>query len=99
MMLALGPFRPDVADTNPGVLANLVNGALKPDSAGVAYGPLSGLVVADTAVALPSAPKGHLTCVTASGVYRNFVATSTNIYLIAADGTHSSVGSGFALPA
>jgi hypothetical protein len=98
-MMGLGPFRPDLADTNEGVLANLLNASLKPDGSGVAYGPLPGLVVASTATALPDAPKGTLTAVTSGGVYKNFVMTTTNIYLLAADGTPTSIGSGYALPA
>lgn len=97
-MLALGAFRPDMADTNPGVLADLLNASIKQDAAGLAYGPVASLVVLSTATALPSAPKGALTCVTAAGVYVNFVMTASAIYLANANGTYTLLGSGYNLP-
>ncbi len=97
-MLALGPFRPDMADTNTGILHGLLNASLKPDGAGVAYGPLADFV------ALPdggdsSTPKGHLTCVTQAGAYITFVMTATEIRRNAATGGDTTIGSGYALPA
>lgn len=99
-MLAFGPFRPDMADTSEGILKDLKNAHIIPDGDdGVAYGPLAGLSVASTAEALPAAPKGSLTCVTSAGVYVNFAMTSTNIYKMAADGTHTSIKGSLTLPA
>lgn len=98
-MIVLGPFRPDQADTNSGFLVTLANGTLKPDGNGVAYGPAPSLVVASTATALPAAPKGTLTAVTAGGAYKNFIMTSSAIYLLAADGSSSAIGTGYNLPA
>lgn len=98
-MILLGPFRPDMADTNEGILTNLLNATLKPDSSGVAYGPAPSLVVAESATALPDAPKGHLTAVTSSGAYKTFVMTDDTIYLYATDGSSSAIGTGYNLPA
>lgn len=97
-MIPLGPFRPDEVDTNQGFLADLSNASLKPDGQGVAYGPLASFISLSTATALAAAPKGSLTVVTAAGVYKNFIMTSTNIYLLNASGVPSSIGSGYNLP-
>ncbi len=97
-MIPLGPFRPDEVDTNQGFLENLSNASLKPDGTGVAYGPLASLLITSTATALPSTPLGTLTAVTAAGVYKNFVMTSTNIYLYNASDVPGSIGSGYNVP-
>lgn len=99
-MLKLGPFRSnlDVADTNEGVLADLLNASLKPDGAGVAYGPLSGALVLFDDEFQQGPPSGTLTCVTAAGIYVVFAMSPSAIYRIGTDGSFTQIGSGYNLP-
>lgn len=98
-MIPTGLYRPDLAATNPGVSGLHLNVLMTKDALGVAYNPHPSLAALATAVALPSAPRGYATVVTRSGNYQVYVGTASALYRMAADGTHTEIGTGYAVPA
>lgn len=96
-MLPFGPYRPDVAETNPGVSRNVRNVNPRRDSTGVSYHPRKGLQVATSSAALPSAPRGALAVVERSGEFSGYFGTATNLYSMSATFGFTSIGSGYAL--
>lgn len=94
-MISFGDFAPGLAPTTPGV-SSVVDGVI-PRSDG-SYVPMSQLVTLGDADALPSAPKGHLSAPLSDGTYARYIATSSNWYIVGADGTLTSIGSGYTVP-
>ena len=99
MQFPFGPYRPDVAETNPAMSRRVLNVEVRRDSTGVSYHPRKSLQVAPTAEALPAAPRGGIAVVTRDGAFRGYFGTVDSLYSLDADLGFTSVGSGFALPA
>lgn len=100
MQFALGPYRPDVAETNPAMSRRVINVSVYADSAGVSYGPRSSLQVTETATALPAAPRGGLAVVTRAGVFKGFFGTAAELYELTSTYGFTAIGSGlYTLPA
>jgi hypothetical protein len=97
-MLAIGAYRPDMAETNNGVSLAILNAILMRDELGVAYAPHPSIGTLSTAVALPSAPKGITSVVTRAGGYQAYAGTADKLFKIAADGTYTEIGTGYAVP-
>lgn len=91
-----GPWRPDMASTNPGISRQMRNVILRRDTSGISVEPMPSL--GPIGVALPSAPLSTGSAVTRAGVYVSFAGTATNLYRSSSSFTYSSVGSGFAVP-
>jgi hypothetical protein len=98
-MIAVGFYRPDLAATNSGVSGAVLNAIIRRDGLGVAYGPHPSLAPLATSDALPAAPKGFGSVVTRNGNYQVYFGTATKLYKLAADGTYTEIGSGYAVPA
>jgi hypothetical protein len=99
-VIPVGFYRPDMANTNPGVSGAVLNAILQRDALGVAYGPQAGpAVISASATALPAAPRGGFSFVASDGSYKVIVGTETNLYLMSTLGVWTSIGSGYALPA
>lgn len=96
-MLAIGPYRPDIAETSPGVSRYALNATLKADAEGVSYGPRKSLQVASSATALPAAPRGAIAVVTRSGAFKGFFGTATTIQSLDADFGFTQIGTGYSL--
>lgn len=87
-----------MAETNSGVSLEILNAILFRDELGVAYGPHPDIGALSTAVALPSTPKGITSVVTRAGGYQAYAGTADKLFKIAADGTYTEIGSGYAVP-
>jgi len=98
-MIPIGFYRPDLAESNPGVSLTVLNAILQSDAVGVAYGPHPSIGVLSTAQALPSAPRGAISVVTRAGLYLAFIGTADKLFKVAADGSVTEIGSGYAVPA
>lgn len=97
-MLAVGFYRPDLAETNPGVSLTVLNAILMSDANGVAYRPHPSITILSTATALPGAPRGAASVVTRSGAYQVYAATADKLYQVSATGVVTQIGSGYAVP-
>lgn len=97
-MTPIGFYRPDLANTNPGVSGTVLNAILSKDALGVAYGPHPSHQALATADALPDEPRGYISIVTRAGNYRVYVGTETKLYQVASDGAVTEIGSGYSLP-
>lgn len=97
-MIPIGFWRPDMAEGNSGASLAILNAILFRDEIGVAYGPHPSLSITSMAEALDAAPRGGLTAVNRDGAYINFAGTETKLYRVAADGSRTEIGSGYALP-
>jgi hypothetical protein len=97
-MLPIGFYRPDLAETNPGVSLTVLNAILMADANGVAYRPHPSIAPLSSADALPDPPRGAASVVTRSGAYQVYVGTASKIYKIGADGSTTEIGSGYAVP-
>lgn len=98
-MLPVGLYRPDMAETNPGVSLTVLNAILRSDSVGVSYAPQPDIGVLATSDALAEAPRGTISVVTRAGQYQNFVGTGDKLYKVSASGEVTEIGSGYAVPA
>lgn len=94
-MLPFGPWRPDVAETNPAMSRNVRNVNPRRDSAGISYHPRKSLQVTTSATALPAAPRGAFAVVQSSGEFRGYFGTASNLYSLDADYGFTSIGSGY----
>lgn len=97
-MLSIGFYRPDLAETNPGVSLTVLNAIIQKDAEGVAYAPHPNLTPLATSTALPEAPRGAISVVTRAGQYQSFVGTSDKLYKVSAAGVVTQIGSGYAVP-
>jgi hypothetical protein len=97
-MLSVGYYRPDLAETNPGVSLTVRNAIIQADAQGVAYGPHPSLTALATSDALPDNPRGTISVVTRAGQYQSFVGTASKLYKISAAGAVTQIGSGYAVP-
>lgn len=97
-MLTVGYYRPDLAETNPGVSLTVLNAIIQKDANGVAYGPHPSIGTLSTAEALPDAQRGTISVVTRAGQYQAFVGTSSKLYKISAAGEVTEIGTGYAVP-
>lgn len=97
-MLPIGFYRPDLAESNSGLSLTIRNAILFRDEAGVAYGPHPSLEVLSSATALPGPPRGALSVVARDGSYQNYAGTEDKLYKVAADGSWTEIGSGYAVP-
>lgn len=91
MQFPFGPLAPDAGANASGVCMT-ANGVL-PKSEG--FGPAQQLVAADTATALPAAPRGMITCLLRDGSTRVFGLTETTLYSLGADFTWTSIQAGY----
>lgn len=99
-MIPIGPWRPDAPEGTQGVSPDVSKVRLLPDQEfGVMYGASFALEELVSGSVFSTAPKGYLTAVTTTGVYKLFVCTPTNIYSVDSDGVRTSIGSGYNLPA
>lgn len=96
-MLAIGAYRPDIAETNPAVSAHVLNVSVRPDAQGVSYHPRKSLQVTTSATALPGVPRGGAMAVAQSGDMRGFFGTEDKLYSLDSDFSFSEIGSGYAL--
>src|ERR1043165_8254317 len=99
-MIPIGPWRPDAPEGTQGVSPDVSKVRLLPDQEfGVAYGAAYALDELPGASNFPSngPAKGYLSAVTVTGIYRLFVCTSTEIYIVDSDGVRTSIGSGYNL--
>jgi hypothetical protein len=78
-MLPIGFYRPDLAETNPGVSLTVLNAILMADANGVAYRPHPSISPLSSADALPDPPRGAASVVTRSGAYQVYVGTASKI--------------------
>lgn len=93
MDFPLVPWRPDEGET----MATVVADNVLPQKNG--YGPMKSLYVPSTATALPAAPKGLISVVLDSGVWRSYAFTTDSIYQLQSDYTWgSAVATGYACP-
>jgi hypothetical protein len=98
-MIPIGPYRPDVARSNRGVTANVLNVIYRKDETGVAYRPCPGLGVPPGAEALPAAPRGGAAVVTRAGVKKIFMGTAATIQEMDNTFQWTEVDNGYAVPA
>jgi len=96
-MLSYGPYRPDVAETNPGVSRHALNASYLRDAQGVAYGPRKSLQVTTSAEALPDEPRGAIAVVATNGDFKGYFGTEDSLYSLASDYTFSQIGTGYAV--
>lgn len=92
-----GFFRPDAAETNAGVSANILNAIIRKDELGVSYGPDHGISVPASAVAISAPPKGGISVVDRAGIYFAFIGTDTTIEQLTVTYTFNTVGTGYSL--
>lgn len=97
-MLPFGPYRPDVAETNPAVSRNVRNVNPRRDSQGVSYHPRKGLQVATSSQVLPGEPRGALAAVERSGEFSGYFGTATSLYAMNASFGFAAIGTGYNLP-
>lgn len=100
-MQPVGSWRPDLAESNPGLATIATNVIVQQDANGLAHGPHPSLAVSGSATALPAAPRGGGSTINSTGSFLTFVGTSTNIYRMSAAfelDAGQSVGSGYSLP-
>jgi hypothetical protein len=97
-MLPIGFYRPDLAETNPGVSLTVLNAIMRSDANGVSYAPQPNLGALATADALAEAPRGTVSVVTRAGQYQNFVGTGDKLFKVSASGEVTEIGSGYAVP-
>lgn len=97
-MLAFGPFRPDVAETNPGVSRYARNANLRNDAQGVSYHPRRSLQVVPSSEALPDAPRGAIAVVAKSGAFKGYFGTEAELYSLDSDFGFTEIGNGYSLP-
>lgn len=98
MQFPFGPYRPDVAETNPAMSRRLLNVNIRKDSSGVSYHPRKSLQVTMDAGALPDSPRGGLAVVTRAGVFKGYWGTVDSLYSLDADLSFTQIGTGYALP-
>jgi hypothetical protein len=98
-MLSFGPYRPDVAETNPAISRHILNVNPRKDSQGVSYHPRKSLQVTSGAMALAAAPRGGLAVVKRSGEFAGYFGTVDTLYEMDATYQFSSIGTGYAVPA
>jgi hypothetical protein len=98
-MLPFGPYRPDVAETNPAMSRHVLNVNPRKDSTGVSYHPRRSLQVTATAEALPAVPRGALAVVQRAGVFKGYFGTAEKLYEMDADYQFDEIGTGYAVPA
>lgn len=97
-MLPYGPYRPDVAETNPAMSRHVLNVNPRADSQGVSYHPRRSLQVTTDAMALPAAPRGALAVVQRSGVFKGYFGTASKLYEMDATYQFAEIGTGYTLP-
>lgn len=95
MQVPFGPLAPDRGAGTPGIC--LVANNVIPKAQG--FGPRQQLVTAMTATALPSAPRGMITCLLRNGSTKVFGLTDTTLYQMSASFVWSSVATGYACTA
>lgn len=96
-MLAFGPYRPDVAETNPGVSRYALNASMRADAQGVSYHPRKSLQIVTSADALPAEPKGAIAVVAQSGAFKGYFGTATKLYSLDSDFGFTEIGTGYSL--
>jgi hypothetical protein len=97
-MLPFGPYRPDIAETNPAMSRHVLNVNPRKDSQGVSYHPRRSLQVTTGAMALPAAPRGALAVVQRSGVFKGYFGTVDKLYEMDSTYQFVEIGTGYALP-
>lgn len=97
-MLPYGPYRPDVAETNPAISRRVLNVNPRKDSKGVSYHPRRSLQVTSGAMALPAAPRGALAVVQRSGEFKGYFGTVDTLYEMDSTYQFASIGTGYAVP-
>lgn len=98
-MLAIGPYRPDVADTNPGISRYALNLTMRADAQGVSYHPRKSLQVATSSTALPAAPRGAIAVVAQSGAFKGYFGTAGTLQSLDNDFGFTEIGTGYTLTA
>lgn len=97
-LLPVGPYRPDLAASNAGVSAYVMNVVIKGDETGIAYGPHPSLSVTSGAGALPARPQGGIKAVLQAGTKKMFVGTAATVEEMANDFTWTARTTGKACP-
>lgn len=98
-MLPFGPYRPDVAETNPAISRNVWNVNPRRDSQGISYHPRRSLQTTAGAMALPAEPRGALAVVQRNGQFKGFFGTETSLYEMSATYQFNQIGTGYAVTA
>lgn len=100
MQVPFGPWRPDLAETNPAVTRTAINVNPRVDMEGVvSYHPRKALSVTETAAALAAAPRGALAVVSRAGVFTGFFGTAAELYELTSTFGFTAIGSGaYTLP-
>lgn len=96
-MIPAAFYRPDLAETNPGVSARVVNVNPRHDSQGISYHPRKGLAPLSTA--LPGPPRGAIAGVTRSGLFMGYVGTASALFELQSNYAFDQIGTGYTLPA
>lgn len=97
-MLGYGPYRPDIAETNPAMSRRVLNVNPRKDSQGVSYHPRRSLQVTSGAMALPAAPRGALAVVQRSGEFKGYFGTVDMLYEMDSTYQFTSIGTAYAVP-
>jgi hypothetical protein len=95
MQFPFGPFAPDAGKNAEGT-CQVANGVI-PISVG--YGPAPSLISPTTGDALPSAPRGAITCIKRDGTTQVFFLTASALYQLDADYSFTEIDNGYACTA
>ena len=91
MQFAFGPFAPDQGASTPGICLEANNVIPIPGG----YGPAPQMVLPGGGDALPSAPRGNITCIKRDGTTQVFVFTETAFYSLSAAYLFVEVDNGY----
>jgi len=98
-MLPYGPYRPDIAETNPAMSRHVLNVNPRKDSQGISYHPRRSLQPTTGAMVFPSTPRGALAVVQRSGVFKAYFGSMDKLYEMDSTYQFVEIGTGYAVPA
>lgn len=88
MAVPFGPWRPDLGETEPGIVLTADNVLIQKNG----YGPRKSFAAAPGAVALTAPPRGAVSVVLDDGGYTAFIATADDLYEMDAGYDFDSLG-------
>lgn len=92
MQFPFGPFAPDRGFATPGICMQ-ANNVLPKEGEG--YGPAPSMILPGSGNALPSAPRGSITCIKRDGTTQVFFFTATALYALSASYAWTLVKNGY----
>jgi hypothetical protein len=95
-MIPAAFYRPDMAETNAGVSAKVVNVNPRRDGNGISYHPHNSLRPIGEALSVP--PRGAYSTVTRSGLFHGFIGTDDALHMLQSDYSFAEIGSDYSLP-